>query len=129
MRLYRKYLGGSKKNEMEIFDEVYYKIINGIDDINWIKYKKNFIKFSIDLVIVLKNRIKLTSLLYKILLLLALVPLFIIPMISMILIFLSLIFYLYNYFLNKTLTKIEMLNNITINAINLEIHKQYNYYG
>lgn len=122
MKLFRTYVGGSKKNETKIFDDV----CNDVDNMNWVEYKRIFNIFSIDLDIILKARIYLTSIIYKILIILALFLSLINPFFSLIFVLLSVVFYFYYQYLKKYLMKTNILNKFTFNVINREIYNQYN---
>ncbi len=119
MKLLRTYIGGSKKNEDNIFDN----LCDENDNVDWINYKKYFMLFAEDYEIVIKSRIKLSSILLFIFLLLILISNSIFQILSIILF--AIILY-YNIKLNKKYKRIKMLNEMTIGLINSNLYKLYN---
>jgi len=120
MKLLRTYIGGSKKNEIDIFSEFY-----SSNEINWVKYLNLFNIFSNDFVLVLSSRLKLLKITTHILFLVT-IFFMLININYLFLIIPSFLFWFFEYKLNLKKRKIEVLNKFTISIIKREMNKMYN---
>jgi len=120
MKLFRTYIGGSKKNELTIFSEFY-----TTKEVNWIKYQKLFDVFSEDYLIVLSARLKLLIILTHVLFILTIIFTLFFKMESIYFILIPFISWCLQYRLNIKKRKIELLNDFTKNIIRREINSLY----
>ncbi len=122
MKLFRTYIGGSKKNELQQF-----KLISDSDNIDWIEYSKLFNIFSEDIILTYKSRFLLSIILLHVSCILIIISILLLPKLIIPLIILSIILLYIKHFLGKKIRRLILLNDLTISIIKGEINKIYNF--
>lgn len=121
MKLFRTFIGGSKSEELKIFNQF------SNDDIDLIEYQRLFKIFSNDIIQVFNSRVLFVKILTHILFITSiLTTLLFQENIVYILTLLSFICLFLGRSLEKKLYRIDLLNDFTINIIKSEINKMYN---
>lgn len=121
MKLFRTFIGGSKSEELKIFNQF------SNDDIDLIEYQRLFKIFSNDIIQVFNSRVLFIKILTHILFITSiLTTLLFQENIVYILTLLSFICLFLGRSLEKKLYRIDLLNDFTINIIKSEINKMYN---
>lgn len=122
MKLFRTYIGGSKKNELQQF-----KLISDSDNIDWIEYSKLFNIFSEDIILTYKSRFLLSIILLHVSCISIIISILLLPKLIIPLIILSIILLYIKHFLGKKIRRLILLNDLTISIIKGEINKIYNF--
>ena len=116
MKIFRTYIGGSKRNELKIFED-----IANSPQIDWIDYKRHFIMFDKDIRLVINSRKILFYELSVFFIILSLICVVINTPISLTALVISIALRKYSEHLRRRENKIDLLNELTLSIIFKEI--------